>query len=209
MNDERLIIIGAGGHGKVVADIAYLCGYKDIIFLDSNESLIGKKIGYRSHVVCGTPLDIDQFNGDVFVAIGDSHTRRKLLDFYLFEKNRNVASLMHPNAFVSEGALIEDGVVVMPGAVINTDTTVGSGSIINTCSSVDHDCFIDEDCHIAPGAHICGGVKTGRGCWIGAGSTIINNLEIASNVYIGAGAVVLNNIHETGTYVGVPALKIK
>lgn len=209
ISTKRLIIVGAGGHGKVVAEIAFLCGYENVVFLDSNEELIGTEIGNKHVLVGGTPSDIDRFDGDVFVAIGDSDIRRTLTDFYLMKKNRNIITLIHPAAIVSEGSIIEDGVVVMPGAVINTGATIQNGSIINTSCSIDHDCHIGSYSHIAPGAHLCGGVKMQHDCWIGAGATIINNVNLVNNVNIGAGAVVLKSIIESGTYIGVPAKKVK
>ena len=97
----------------------------------------------------------------------------------------------------------------MAGAVINPGTHIGKGCIINTCSSVDHDCIVGDYVHIAVGSHLCGTVIVGDGTWIGAGATVSNNVSICTNCIIGAGAVVVNDIKECGTYVGVPARRIK
>lgn len=204
---DTLIIAGAGGHAKVVADIATLNGYNHIVFLDDNKDLLNQSLGFG--VVQGSTQDIDQFNGDVFVAIGNSSNREQLMDYFENEKKRKIVTLIHPNAIVSRDVVIESGVVVMPGAVINTSCIIRKGSIINTCSSVDHDCCIDSYAHIAVGAHLCGNVKIGDNCWIGAGATVINDVTISQNVTIGAGAVVLNDITESGVYIGVPARKMK
>lgn len=203
---DTLIIAGAGGHAKVVADIAIHTGYNYIMFLDDNIELLNKTLGFG--IVQGSTQDIDQFEGDVFVAIGNPSNREQLMDYYEYEKNRNIVTLIHPNAIVSRDVTIGSGVVIMPGAVINTSSEISRGSIVNTCSSVDHDCCVDSFSHVAVGAHLCGNVKIGKNCWIGAGTTIINNVKITDDVIVGAGAVVLDDITEPGTYVGVPAKRI-
>ena len=97
----------------------------------------------------------------------------------------------------------------MPNAVVNSSAKIGKGTIINTCASVDHDCEIGDFVHIACGAHIAGTVVVGNGTWVGIGASVSNNLSICGEVKIGAGAVVVKDITEQGTYVGVPARKIK
>ena len=202
---RRLIIIGAGGHAKVCAEIAQLNGYKDIIYLDDNDNITNKNLLFGC--VSGKVNDIDKFDGDIFVAIGDSVIREKLLN-YITSKNRDVISLVHPSAVVSDYVTLGAGVVIMAGAVVNPSVVIEDGSIINTCSSIDHDCYIGSNSHVAVGAHICGTVTIGNKCWIGAGATVLNNVNITDNVTVGAGAVVLKDIFEQGTYVGVPVRKL-
>lgn len=199
---KQLLIIGASGHGKVVADIAELNGYDSILFFDDNDSL--KKCG--KYLVVGKSLDISRYDGDVIVAIGNAKIREQLLKKF---SDRNIPILIHPNATIASTVKIDKGTVVMAGAVINADAVIGKGIIINTCSSVDHDCIIDNYSHISVGAHVAGTVHVGNKTWIGAGATISNNINICSDCMIGAGAVVIKNINESGTYVGVPARKIK
>lgn len=199
---KQLLIIGASGHGKVVADIAELNGYDSILFFDDNDKL--KKFG--KYTVVGKSIDIDKYNGDVIVAIGNAKIRERLLKNF---SERNVPVLIHPNATIASTVRIGSGTVVMAGAVINSDAFIGKGCIINTCSSVDHDCMIGDYSHISIGSHIAGTVYIGNRTWIGAGATISNNVNICSDCMIGAGAVVIKNIEENGTYVGVPARKIK
>lgn len=203
---DTLIIVGAGGHARVCAEIAILNGYKEIIYLDDNQGLLGKEV-FEGNVE-GKIVDIDNFAGDVFVGIGDPIIRGNLLEDYINQKKRNVISLIHPSAVVSGTATLARGVVIMAGAVV-TLCGIDDGVIVNTCSSVDHDCSIHSNSHVAVGAHLCGNVEVGKNCWIGAGATIVNNVRITDNVTIGAGAVVLNDITEPGTYVGVPAKRIK
>ena len=198
MKMNRLIIIGASGHGKVVADIAIKCGYKDIIFLDNNTE-IKNCSEYR---VLGTDDMATELSGDIFVAIGNSYIRKRLMSRY---KDRNFPTLIHPNSVIADDVQIGFGTVVMPGVVINAGAQIGHGVIVNTCSSIDHDCIINDYSHISVGAHLSGTVMIGENTWIGAGATVINNISICDNCMIGAGAVVVKDIIESGTYIGVPA----
>lgn len=197
---NRLTIIGASGHGKVVADVAVHCGYDQIEFLDDDESLT--ECGHWPVVgKCDTAANIDN---DLFVAIGNAATRKKFIEQY---SHKSLATLVHPESVIAEGVQIGKGTVVMAGAVINPDTKIGDGCIINTSSSVDHDCVVGNYSHVSVGAHLCGTVAVGEGTWIGAGATVSNNINICGGCMIGAGAVVIKDITAPGTYVGVPARK--
>lgn len=193
---KRLTIIGASGHGKVVADIAKHCGYDEILFLDDDESL--------SHcgiypVIGKTDKEVD---GDIIVAIGNAGIRKRIMH------GRKFVTLIHPDAIIADDVEIGEGTVVMAGVVINSGTRVGRGCIINTSSSIDHDCRVGDYCHISVGAHLCRTVAVEEGTWIGAGATISNNISICGGCMIGAGTVVINSIKEEGTYIGVPAIKM-
>ena len=192
---ERLIIIGASGHGKVVADIAALNGYKNIIFLDDDET-IKDCTGYP---VVGKSSDAPE--GAVFVAVGNQDVRKELMERYA---DRMQPILMHPKAIVAGGVGIGNGSVIMAGAVINPGTMIGKGCIINTNSSIDHDCMIGDFVHVSVGSHLAGTVPIGEYTWIGAGATVSNNINICDGCMIGAGAVVIKDINKPGTYVGVP-----
>lgn len=197
---NRLVIIGASGHGKVIADIALLNGYEDIVFLDDDENI---KVCAGFPVV-GRVADAVGITGDKIVAIGNAETRERIqsgLD--------NVVTLIHPNAVISRRVQIGIGTVVMAGAVINSDSVVGDGVIINTGASLDHDCVIEDFAHVSVGAHIAGTVRVGKRAWIGAGAVVINNLNICGDCMVGAGAVVVRDISEPGTYIGVPAKRLK
>lgn len=195
---NKLIIIGASGHGKVVADIAKLNGYNEIVFLDDNPD-IKECFGYS---VLGLSEKISEIDGDVFVAIGNSDIRKKIMDRY---NNRTYPVLIHPASVIADNAVIGKGTVVMAGVVINPDSFIGDGCIVNTSSSIDHDCEVGNYCHISVGSHLCGTVKLGDNIWVGAGAIISNNINICSDAYIGAGAVVVNDIKDIGTYIGIPA----
>lgn len=197
---KKLIIIGASGHGKVVADIARLNGYREIVFLDDDPD-VKECAGYP---VLGPSGMVGELEGDVFVAVGNCDIRKVLMERV---SDRHFPVLIHPGAVVAEDIQLGDGSAVMAGAVINPGATLGKGSIVNTCASVDHDCNISDYCHIAVGAHLCGTVDVGEACWIGAGATVINNISLCGKCRIGAGAVVVRDVTEPGTYMGVPAGK--
>ena len=199
----KLMIIGASGHGKVVADIAEKNGYDEIEFYDDNPIL--KCCGKWPIVGSLEKLD-DDTKFPLFVAIGNSEIRKRIMEKYV---DRNIVTLIHPNAVIAEDVTIGKGTVVIAGAVINASARIGDGCIINTCSSVGHDCTLKDYAHVAPGAHICGASEIGNESWIGAGSTVINNVNICDHCMLGAGTVVVTDITESGTYVGVPAKKIK
>lgn len=192
---KKLVIIGASGHGKVVADIAVRNGYEEIVFLDDNDN-IKECAGFK---VVGRTSDVSRFSGDKVIAIGDAKIRERIM-----YKVKTV-SLIHPNAVISRRVEIDEGTVVMAGAVINSDVHIGRGCIINTGASIDHDCRLGNFVHVSVGAHVAGTCLIGNGTWIGAGATISNNINICANCMIGAGAVVIKNIKNIGTYVGVPA----
>lgn len=200
---KQLVIIGASGHGKVVADIAKKSGYTEILFLDDNDSLSN----CGDYQVVGKTNQFVNYDCDFFVAIGNAKIR-KMIQQQLLTANKSIATLIHPNAVIGENIEIGVGTVVMAGAVINPSTTIGMGCIINTCASVDHDNIIGDYVHISVGAHTAGTVKVGNKTWLGIGAVVSNNLSICDNCMIGAGAVVVNNLTESGTYIGVPA-KIK
>lgn len=198
----RLFIIGASGHGRVVADIAKLNGYTEIAFLD-HDPAIRSCSGYP---VIGMDTMTASLDGEVFVAVGSAEVRKRLMDR---NSGRSFPVLVHPSAVIAEGVEFGEGSVVMAGAVVNPGARIGRGCIVNTCSSIDHDCEIGDYVHVAVGAHLCGTVSVGEGTWVGAGATVSNNVSICGGCMIGAGAVVVKDIKEPGTYVGVPARKAK
>lgn len=195
---NRLVIIGASGHGKVIADIAVKNGYKEIVFLDDDPS-IEECAGYP---IVGSTDKAKTLDGDKIVAIGNASIRKK------FQNEIKTVTLIHPNAVISRRVEIGEGTVVMASAVINSDVKIGKGCIINTCASVDHDCTIGDYVHVSVGAHIAGTCNIGDMVWIGAGSTVSNNINLHNDIVIGAGAVVVKDIDSAGTYIGVPARKI-
>ena len=198
---KDVIIIGAGGHAKVIADIIYKSGDNLIGFLDDNLANKGKEI-YLGKKVLGTTKDIENYNKNYFViGIGNNSIRKKINN----ENNLKLYTAIHPSAIIAQDVKIGTGSVIMAGVVINPGTVIGKNCIINTCSSLDHDNLLEDYVHISPGAHLAGTVSVKEGTWICTGATIINNITIAQNNIIGAGSVVIKDINEeNGTYVGVP-----
>ena len=205
MCEKKIVIIGASGHGKVVADIAKKNGYTDILFLDDDVSC-QKCDSYPVIGRSGDAKDYPEY--DFIVGIGNAGVREKIQE-NLVKLQLTLAILVHPAAVVAENVKLGEGTVVMAGSVINPGATIGKGCIINTCSSVDHDCQIRDYVHISVGSHVAGTVMIDKRSWIGAGAVVSNNLYICHDCMIGAGAAVIRNIDCPGTYVGVPIRKIK
>lgn len=204
---KRLVIIGASGHGKVIADIALLVGYDQVDFLDDNPSV--KLVGeYKVLGASSMAAELAATGCDFFVGIGNAKIREKI-QRAIESAGCNVVTLIHPSAVVAYDVQIGKGTVVMANAVINPATVIGEGCIINTCASVDHDNTIGNFSHVSVGAHTAGTVFIGECCWIGIGAVVSNNISVCSNCMIGAGSVVVNDIVEAGTYIGVPAKKVK
>lgn len=203
---KKLLIIGAGGHGKVVADIAMkLEKWQSTAFLDNDET-IQSCMGLD---VIGNTDDAIKFKeeADFFVAIGNNATREKVQED-LLEKDLSIVTLMHPQAVLGSDVEVGLGTVVMAGVVINSSTTIGRGCIINTSSSLDHDNQIEDYVHISPGTRVAGTVSVGKRSWLGIGSVVSNNVTISKNCTIGAGSLVLEDITVPGTYVGVPVRRV-
>lgn len=203
---DKLIIIGASGHGKVVADIAIKMNkWQSIAFLDDDE-FIKTSMGLE---VIGKTADAFTYKeeSDFFVAIGSNDARKKIQE-KLIEQGLSVVSLIHPSAVIGTDVEIGTGSVLMAGVVINSSSRIGKGCIINTSSNLDHDNVVEDYVHISPGVRTAGSVSIGKGTWLGIGSVVSNNVNIYSGCKVGAGAVVVKDITEPGTYVGVPVRKI-
>lgn len=203
---KKLMIIGAGGHGKVIADIARKMNrWESIAFLDDNGA-VKECAGCR---VVGKTEDAAGWKdlADFFVAIGNNAVRENVQES-LEAKGLSVATLIHPSAVIADGAEMGAGTAVMAGVVINPSSRIGKGCIINTSCSIDHDNILDDYVHVSPGAHLAGTVSVGRGSWIGIGGIVSNNVSICAHCKLGAGAVAIRDIEEPGIYAGVPAKKI-
>lgn len=202
IDPKKVIVIGAGGHGRVLTDIITLVGDNVIGILDDKEPDHLSEIPYL-----GTCKDILKYQKDAWfiVGIGDNHTRKELMEAYQV----NWYTAIHPSAVIAHDVSIGAGSAVMANAVINTANTIGNGVIINTAATVDHDCTISDYVHISPGVHLGGTVSIGTETWIGIGAVVSNNIDICGRSVIGAGAVVIQNIRVSGIYAGVPAKMMK
>lgn len=203
---NKLLIIGASGHGKVIADIAMKMNrWTSIAFLDDDQSI---KTSMELDVI-GTTADafMHKDEADFFVAIGNNATREKLQE-RLLDEGLSIVNLIHPSAVIGTDVEIDVGTVVMAGVVINCCCSIGRGCIVNTGAIIDHDSVIEDYVHISPGVNVAGSVSIGKGTWIGIGSVISNNINICQSTIVGAGTVVISSIYRRGVYVGAPARRI-
>ena len=195
---KEVIVIGAGGHGRVVSDIIKQSGDRVLGFLDDAD--------VKNLPMLGKVKDCIKYKDKyVIIAIGNNEIRKKIAEQYPM---LNYYTAIHPSAIISPDAKIGKGSCVMPLAVINSAATVGEHSIINTHATVEHDCIIGDFVHLCPNATLCGTVNVGDNTQIGAGVVVKNNVCICSNVVVGAGGAVVKDIVEAGVYVGVPAKNI-
>ncbi|MEN6414617.1 MAG: acetyltransferase [Veillonellales bacterium] len=199
-----LLIIGAGGHGKVVADTALSMDKWDkIAFLDDRYPEITSVLNFPILGKVDEYLPFHSSYQDVVVAVGDNKLRVELIRRFIDCRFR-LPLIIHPQAFVSRFSDIGHGSVVFAQAAINAGTVVGIGSIINTGATVDHECLLGCGVHVSPGVHIAGQVKIGDYTWLGIGSTIIQQRSLGRNVIVGAGAVIIQDVPNDVTTVGVP-----
>ncbi len=204
-----LIIVGAGGHGKVVVDAAISAGYKVIGFIDD----VADKSPLRGLDFLGKTGDIpsvlSKFPGaSVIVAVGGNAIRQSIVS-RLREWQVRWGTVLHPSSIISHYARVGIGTVAMPGVVVNAGARIGGHVILNTACSVDHDCIIQDYTHISPGAHLAGNVIIGTGVHIGTGVSIIPGCSVGSWSVIGAGASVVSDIPSGVVVVGVPARVIR
>lgn len=203
---KKLLILGAGGQGKVVLDLALACEeWDEISFLDGAK--VGENIlGYN---VVGNFNEYKVFNTEythAIVAVGNNDLRLRLIE-KLIEVGYDVPVLIHPSAVVSNTSEIGVGTVIMPQAVVNISSKIGKGCIVNTGVIIEHDCIIDDGVHLSPGAVLGGAVSIGSKSWVCLGAKVINNIKIGSSVIVGAGAVVISELESNTVAIGVPAKK--
>lgn len=199
-----LLIIGAGGHGKVVADAAMSMGnWDEIAFLDDRYPQIIHVLNFPVLGVIDTCQLFQNTYQDLVVAVGDNVLRVELIRRFIDYQFR-LPSIIHPRAFVSNFSEIGQGSVVFAQSVINAGTVLGIGCIINTGATVDHDCNLGCGVHVSPGVHVAGQVAIGDYTWLGIGSTVIQNCSIRKNAMVGAGAVVIRDVPSSVTVLGIP-----
>jgi len=198
-----VVIIGAGGHAKVIADIVIKSGDNVVGFLDDNVDIGTDILGYKilgKVELCQTIAN-EHKAFKFIIGIGSNNIRRVISEKYALK----YYTAIHPRSIIGINVKIGYGTTVMAGSVINVDTKIGAHCIVNTSASIDHDCEINDYAHICPGTLLAGNVSIGNQSWVGIGTTIKNNVTIADDVFIGAGAVVVKDILEKGTYRGIPA----
>lgn len=200
-----LLIIGGGGHGKVVADAALEQGdWQQLVFLDdlypSLEMVLDWPVVGR---IADAGIYRDDFE-DAVIAVGDNQLRLKLLGM-VRDLGFGLPVIRHPSAVISRSADIGAGTVVFAQSAVNASARLGEGCIVNTGATIDHDCVLADAVHISPGVHLGGGVRVGTRSWIGIGACVRQLSVIGEQVMVGAGAAVVGNIPDSVTVTGVPA----
>ena len=190
--NKKLAIIGAGGHGKVVGEIALLSKYENIHFFDDNINEI-KTFPFSIIGNLKQLKDNLKYYDDFFVAIGNNKVRHDKILWFRKEKV-NIVSLTHPKSTISKFSSLGDGTCVMANAVINPGTLIKEGVIINTSSSIDHDCYIEDYSHISPNCSLSGNVRIGKFTHLGTGTSVHPGIIIGKNVKTGVGSKVYQNI---------------
>jgi sugar O-acyltransferase (sialic acid O-acetyltransferase NeuD family) len=206
-----VLIIGGGGHAKVLIEALRLRSVTILGIIDADYSKIGTEvsgirvIGDDSVLSAHTPEALHLVNG-----IGSVHVPK--LRMTVFEKCKatgfTFATVIHPSAVVASDVVLDEGAQIMAGAVIQPGCTIGSNTIVNTNASVDHDCVIGNHVHLSPGVTLSGGVTIGDTVHVGSGATVIQGVTIGKNSFVGAGSVVVTNIPGNAEVMGVPAKKL-
>jgi sugar O-acyltransferase (sialic acid O-acetyltransferase NeuD family) len=204
-----IIIVGAGGHSKVVADAAARAGFTIKGFVDDRANTAPLP-GYRLIGSITDLADLGFFDGAVkfLIAIGDNRTRMQVVEELALPAGR-YATVIDPSAVVSRYASIAEGSVVLQGAIVNAGAEVGQHAILNTGCTVDHDCRIGDYAHVSPGANLAGGVAVGEGAHVGVGACAIPGCSIGAWSLVGAGAAVVRDIPVKCVAIGVPAKVVR
>ena len=200
----RLAVLGASGHGKVVADAAELVGWNEVVFFDDAWPELKQNGPWE--VVGNTAVllnDIGAFDG-VVIAIGNNRIRQ-IKQRELKDSGAQLVSVVHPSATVSHHAVVGVGTVIFANAIINVCAEVCEGCIVNTGAVIEHDCVVGEFAHLSPKSVLAGGVKVGSLAWIGTCASLRQLIEIGEGAVVGMGAVVIKDVPSEVTVVGNPA----
>lgn len=201
--NHSLLILGCGGHGRVIADAASACGYEEIGFLDDADP-VRIPPGTRVLGPFSAAAGCRQAWPEAIAAVGDGRLRMTLLDM-LRKTGFRTPNIIHPSAVISRGAVLGEGVFVAAGAIVSTGARIGDAVIVNTGARIDHDCRIGEASHVAPGTTLSGNVRVGAGAWLGTGCSVRQGVTIGAGAVVGVGAAVVGDLEAGLTYVGVPA----
>jgi sugar O-acyltransferase (sialic acid O-acetyltransferase NeuD family) len=206
METERILLYGAGGHGRVLLDAALSVGGFEICgFLDDDPARHGTEVHGIPVLGALDALDEERLaTCRILLAMGDIPSRRRAADAAARIGGRFL-TLVHPTAVIGRGVTLGEGAQVLPLAVVHTDARIGRHVIVNTAAVVEHDAVIGEHCHLSPGVRLGGGVEVGEDVHIGLGASILPGVRIGRGATIGAGAVALRDVPEGVAVGGVPA----
>ena len=201
------MVIGAGGHAKVLIDALQLLGAQILGITEQNATMLNAELLGVPVICVDDELGKYSSNGIALVN-GIGGTRDTALRQEVFTRFKaqgyTFSRVIHPAAVISAAAALGEGVQVMAGAVIQAGVRIGENTIINTRASVDHDCRIGNHVHLAPGVTLCGNVEVGDSVHVGSGSTIIQGIVVGAHSLIGAGTLVQQNVPAGATVMGVP-----
>jgi len=201
---KRLAVLGASGHGKVVADAAEASGWQRVEFFDDAWPTLQANGPWKVWGGTETLLEhLNEYDG-VVLGIGNNAIRADKQK-RLLSAGASVVSIVHPAAAVSTHACIQPGTVVLANAVVNACADVGRGCIINTGSVVEHDCVLGDYSHISPNAVLAGGVTVGYQAWVGACASVRQLLQVGGAAVVGMGAVVTKDVSAGSVVIGNPA----
>lgn len=207
-----LIVIGAGGHARVLLDLLHRLGREVLALTDHDPACHGKQVegmlvqGGDEIVFQHAPDTVRLVNG--VGSIAQPTTRQQVYERFV-RKGYQFETLVHPCASVARSAELGPGAQVMAHATIQPGARLGQNVLINTHASIDHDCVLGDHVHVAPGATLSGNVTVGPTSHLGAGATVIQGLRLGQRVLVGAGAVVVQSVDDGVTVVGVPARPVK
>ncbi len=206
---KKILVIGAGGHSKVIVDILQQNMEYEVIGLIDHPG----KSGFWGIPVVGSDDDLLRLRNEMhvdyaFVALGNGQLREKVTQKAM-AAGYELVNVVSKDAIISSRARIGSGTVIMPGAVVNADVAIGDSCIVNTNASLDHECQIGDYTHVAPGCALSGKTVIGRQCMLGTGCRVIDGISIGDHTIIGAGAVVIDSFAGNCTVVGVPGKMIK
>lgn len=204
----RVVILGAGGHGRVVLECAQaMGGFELSAFLEQMDVCQGR---FELGIPVYGPLTTPQQLSVTGVLLGIGQNDKRLVIFSRMKaEGFSLPTLIHPSAWVSPSAVLGAATVVMANATVQTGCRLGSAVIINTNASVDHDSELSNGVHVSPGAHLAGNVSVGEGTHIGIGASVIEGIRIGAGCLIAAGAVVVKNVLDGQRVAGVPARTMK
>jgi sugar O-acyltransferase (sialic acid O-acetyltransferase NeuD family) len=195
--DRRVVVIGAGGHGKVTISALQAMGITVAAVYDDNSSRWGQQVlGVQIHGPISALADCSDCSG--VVGIGDNRIRQKLVEALPLDW----LTVIHPFSYVHPTVTIGKGSVVMAGSVIQPDVVIGTHCIVNTVASVDHDCWIGDFSAIGPGTRLSGGVRLGNRCMLGTGCSVLPGITVEDDVVVGAGTVVICDLEARSFVVG-------
>lgn len=209
---KDIVIVGAGGHARVVLDVIRQTGGFNVRGFIDTASRDGQNTMHEGLPIFTGDAAVEELRSEgveyAVIAIGDNQARQTMAE-RLSKSDFTMATLVHPSAIIANGVAIGSGTVIFAGVIINPSTYIGDNVILNTAATIDHDCVIENCAHIAPGVHLAGHVRVGERALVGVGAAVKPNIRIGNDARVGVGAAVIHDVPRGVTVVGVPARVIE